>query len=101
MWISEKLRQTIRYPTSARRQNQHGTVQISVSFSADGTLSAIEVVESSGHDVLDQEALRAIGAIDALSVPSEFRGNRVHAVVPIHFRLERRELLPSTCPVTR
>lgn len=100
-WISEELRQTIRYPTSARRQNQHGTVQISVSFSADGALSAIEIVENSGHDVLDREALRAIRAIDALRVPPEFRGNPVHAVVPIHFRLERRELPPSTSPATR
>ena len=49
-----------RYPASARRRGQEGTVLLAVTVAADGSVSEVLVARSSGHAVLDDEAVRTV-----------------------------------------
>lgn len=57
-----------RYPYLARRNGWEGKVFIKVVLGGDGRLLHAEIQESSGHEVLDQDALRVLRAAAALKV---------------------------------
>lgn len=48
------------YPAEASRQGIHGSLILRVTIKRDGTLDNVELVESSGHQVLDNAALRIV-----------------------------------------
>lgn len=48
------------YPAEASRQGIHGSLILRVTIKRDGTLDHVELVESSGHAVLDNAALRIV-----------------------------------------
>lgn len=48
------------YPAEARQQSIHGSLILRVTIKRDGTLESVELVESSGHEVLDRAALRIV-----------------------------------------
>jgi protein TonB len=49
------------YPPIAMRLNQEGTTRVKLDVSADGSVSNVSVVTPSGHDSLDQAAVRCAG----------------------------------------
>ena len=59
-----------RYPYLARRNGWEGKVSIKVVLGGDGRLLHAEIQESSGHEVLDQDALQVLRAATALKVAS-------------------------------
>ena len=48
------------YPAEARRQGIYGSLVLRVAINRDGSLASVELVESSGHSVLDDAALRIV-----------------------------------------
>ena len=46
------------YPSSSQRLNQQGTTSIKFTVNTDGSVGDVQVVGSSGHDALDQAAIR-------------------------------------------
>lgn len=46
------------YPPAAQRLNQEGTTSIKFTVNTDGSVSNVQVVGSSGHDMLDSAAIR-------------------------------------------
>lgn len=46
------------YPPAAQRLNQEGTTSIKFTVNTDGSVTGVQVVGSSGHDMLDQAAIR-------------------------------------------
>lgn len=48
------------YPKDALDRGLEGQVSVSVSVAGDGSVSSVSVGKSSGHDVLDQAAVRAV-----------------------------------------
>jgi protein TonB len=48
------------YPDYARRREQQGTVTLRVFVDEDGSVRDIEIAQSSGHDTLDEAALRTV-----------------------------------------
>lgn len=50
----------LNYPAEARRQNIFGSLRLLVSVLPDGSLKEVEILESSGHQVLDDAALRIV-----------------------------------------
>lgn len=50
----------LNYPDTARRQNLHGDVLLTVTLDRDGKVMSIEVIGSSGQKVLDQAAERIV-----------------------------------------
>jgi|SRR5579871_2232037 len=52
--------QSAYYPPIAIRLNQTGTTTVNVHIGTDGSVSNVDVVDSSGHDSLDQAAVKCI-----------------------------------------
>jgi protein TonB len=48
------------YPDQARREGLHGDVQLTVTLNRDGSIKNIDVIESSGHALLDAAAQRIV-----------------------------------------
>ena len=79
-----------RYPRRARRDGLEGRVVLSARVSAAGRIVGLQVVRSSGHEILDRAAFRAVNRWTVRParqggspVPSEVR-------IPILFRLTDR-----------
>ena len=51
---------TLNYPQAARDQKIYGSLRLTVSIKADGSVDAIEINHSSGQQILDQAALRIV-----------------------------------------
>jgi protein TonB len=50
------------YPAVAIRLNQTGTTTVAVHIGADGSVESVNLMDSSGHDSLDQAAIRCISS---------------------------------------
>jgi len=50
----------LNYPEQARREGLHGSLVLSVGVLPDGTLESIEVLRSSGFDMLDEAAMNIV-----------------------------------------
>jgi len=76
-----------RYPPQARRLRLEGTVLVEVDVARDGSLAGDPVVSrSSGHAVLDEEALRMVHAAAPYPpLPAGVTGASSHFVLPIRF----------------
>ena len=77
-----------RYPLSARRNGEQGTVYLRVLVTVEGRAAQVAVERSSGFRVLDRAALEAVR--DYRFAPAR-RGNKAiekWAVVPIVYKLE-------------
>ena len=48
------------YPVRARREGWQGTVVVQVVLSSNGTIKSLNVIKSSGYDILDRAAVEAI-----------------------------------------
>lgn len=65
-WYKDQWRKKIErignlnYPDEARRQQIHGSLRLRVSIRHDGSLHEVQILESSGQQVLDQAALRIV-----------------------------------------
>ncbi|MCA9264424.1 MAG: energy transducer TonB [Planctomycetales bacterium] len=75
------------YPAEAVRKRWEGTVLLRLHVTATGEVSRLEVIESSGHAVLDDAAVEAVR--HWRGKPSRRRGQPVATVeiLPIRFRL--------------
>jgi protein TonB len=75
------------YPPSARRQGIEGTVRVRVLVGPDGRVIQALVVKTSGEDILDAAALKAV--VDWIFEPAQLNGEAVRAwaSVPIAFKL--------------
>jgi protein TonB len=77
-----------RYPRSARRRGQQGTVVLSVHVDASGRVTNLRLFESSGHRALDNAAL---DAVKKWSFEPGRRGDMAVAMwvnVPVRFELQ-------------
>ncbi|HBX56436.1 energy transducer TonB [Pseudomonas sp. UBA2684] len=65
-WYKDEWRKKVErignlnYPDDARRQQIYGNLRLLVSINRDGTLYEVQVLESSGHSLLDQAAQRIV-----------------------------------------
>lgn len=50
----------LNYPAEARRQHIYGSLRLMVAILPDGSLKNVELLESSGHKVLDDAAIRIV-----------------------------------------
>lgn len=80
--LSEWLASNLVYPDAARKANQQGRSVVQFVVNADGRVSDAEVVRSSGHPLLDVEALRAVNAM-----PQWKAGMHEGQKVPVYFTL--------------
>lgn len=86
--VKKRLAAYFEYPFMARRRGWEGEVLLSVHLDPNGSMSNIEVTQSSGYGVLDRAALKS--AKKAKGVPAVIgwlAGRHFDMVVPIHYQL--------------
>ncbi len=60
-WVAKIERiGNLNYPDEARRRQLHGALVLTVAVQRDGSIERIDVIQSSGVDVLDQAAIRIV-----------------------------------------
>lgn len=78
-----------RYPYLAKRNGWEGEVLIKAVIGADGRLLHAEIVESSGHETLDQDALKVLRASTPLKLEQNPSWQQATLTIPVAYRLQR------------
>ena len=86
--ILDALNRHKRYPKQARRIGAEGTVQLLVTISADGKVSACSLGKGSGFGVLDTATERLGEKLVGLDIPSVRGGKGFQVVVPVRYSLK-------------
>ena len=87
--ISKEIRRHQKYPPPAQRRRWEGTVEVLLQIAADGKVTGITLGKSSGHAILDEEALDMVRRASPLpQAPPDLRGRALVVSVPIVFRLQ-------------
>jgi protein TonB len=91
-WLAQdlmsRIEQTIRYPTEARLNQWQGKVVVKVIVRADGEIESLKIVQTSGHPVLDEEALALLRRISPLKLNQPLGKDRIPVQVPIRYFLK-------------
>lgn len=81
-----------RYPSQARQQLLEGQMQVVFSINRDGTIIRTEVIATTGYEVLDNEAIRAImEAAPFPSFPSRITVERLNVRANFDYRLTAKK----------
>ncbi len=67
-----------RYPPDAARRGEAGIVRITFNINKDGSITDINVLESSGYPALDREALRTLKSMPRVELPDPYELNVLH-----------------------
>jgi periplasmic protein TonB len=86
MLVIEAARKFRGYPRVARDNNWEGRATVRVVYAADGRRASIAIARSSGHEVLDRQALDTIAQAD-VPVPAALRGREFAFEIPVTFNL--------------
>lgn len=86
--ILDALNRHKRYPKQARRIGAEGTVQLLVTISADGKVSACSLGKGSGFGVLDTATERLGEKLVDLDIPSVRGGKGFQVLVPVRYSLK-------------
>jgi len=77
-----------RYPRAAQARRQQGVVQVAFTLDRQGAVLAVALHASSGHALLDGEALDLLQRAQPLPPPPpEVTGDRINLVVPVQFHV--------------
>ena len=87
--ISQALARYKEYPQIARMRGWEGSVTMRLRVAPSGRLIDAELHTSSGHDVLDRQALAMASQAQRFPAPPDgLNGGEIAVLVPIVFRLE-------------
>lgn len=90
-WLSAALRERIeslkRYPSFAKSRKWEGKVVIEADISESGEIVRVQVAESSGHTVLDNEALAVVRKSSPVPLRYELGQSFITIRVPIVYKL--------------
>ena len=86
--IAALINRNKEYPLFARKTGQQGTCNVRCTLICDGTIKRVELVKSSGSEVLDKAGLRAVSNVGKFPPPPHDGGcTEVSFEVPISFHL--------------
>ena len=61
LWVARVERiGNLNYPDDARRQDLHGQLVLTVGLDRDGSVKSIDIIQPSGHKILDDAAIRIV-----------------------------------------
>lgn len=90
--VIEAARRYKHYPRVALDNNWQGRAEVHMAIGADGSIAALSVRASSGHEILDREALDMIRKATPLTpIPANLRGTAFTLDIPVVFNLEAPE----------
>ena len=76
------------YPPAARQKNIRGKVLVRFSVVSSGRVTAVRIIKSSGHKILDQAALQTIKRASPLPRLPKGTKKRITITMPISYRLQ-------------
>ena len=77
-----------RYPRVASENNWEGSVGLRIAFSPSGRIASLDVIRTSGYDVLDQQAQEMFrNAARAVPVPPVLSGKQFSVEVAVNYEL--------------
>lgn len=79
----ERLSEVLLYPPEALRRGLEGEVVLLVELGEGGRIVGASVASSSGHPLLDEAALKAVGRLDALNPASAGKA----ILLPVRFKI--------------
>ena len=92
-WLAESLWQRIeqlkRYPSQARTRRWEGKVILEAIIRDDGTIMELRIEESSGHAILDRDALDVVKKASPLALKHSLGQPHITILVPISYNLDR------------
>jgi len=78
-----------RYPRAALDNNWNGKAEVRMTIGANGVIASMSIKSSSGHDILDRQALDMIRKAKPLTpIPESLRGREFAVDIPVIFSLE-------------
>jgi TonB family protein len=90
--IKERIAGQWKYPQEARKKKLEGRLVALFSLNREGALTRMEIVRSSGHEVLDREAERAVqSAAPFPPFPSTVTVSRLNINVSFDYTLSKRK----------
>jgi protein TonB len=88
-YLVEQIRRHKQYPGYARRKGWEGQVLIRAVIGGNGQLVKAEIVKSSGHAVLDDQALVTLRRAMPVPVSKAHGWSQVAVTIPFDYRLKR------------
>lgn len=87
--LSAMLGKYQQYPRLAQIRRWEGKVEIRLYYARKGAITSMVITHSSGHEILDQQALEIVKQVAPhAAVPEALLGGEFTLVIPITFRLE-------------
>lgn len=83
-----RVQESVPYPLTARRQGLSGLVELEVLLEPSGQVSAVRLVSSSAHAVLDEAALLAVKGLSAEPFPEALPRRPLRIRLPLVFELQ-------------
>ena len=92
-WLAEtlwgRIEQLKRYPAVARLNHWEGKVVLRAVIKEDGRVVDLRIAQSSGHDVLDQDALGLMQQASPIPLKQPLGNPQVVVHIPISYKLEQ------------
>lgn len=86
--VRRKIESNKKYPLSAQRMGLEGRIGIKMTILKDGQLSQVEIISSSGFDILDSAALQSVrDAAPFPPFPEEIRRDEIEMSVYLVFKI--------------
>jgi TonB family protein len=86
--VKKKIEPLWHYPEPARTIGLQGKLAIRFSIVRDGQLTRLELLSSSGHPLLDEQALKAVrGAAPYFPLPERLQISRLHINATFEYRI--------------
>lgn len=82
------VKRNFNYPRFAVRRGWQGTVELALRIEANGRLSNLRVVKTSGYQILDQAALTTLAKTSYISdIEAWLAGNPFDTILPVKYQL--------------
>jgi periplasmic protein TonB len=91
-WLSEtimrRMQELKRYPTEARLERAEGKVVLKALLRNNGSIEAVEIFQSSGHQSLDLAAVELLNLAAPFHLPRPLEKPQMTVKIPMSYRLE-------------
>jgi protein TonB len=91
-WLSEtimrRMQELKRYPTEARLERAEGKVVLKAVLRSNGSIEAVEIFKSSGHQSLDLAAVELLNLAAPFHFPRPLEKPQMTVKIPMSYRLE-------------
>lgn len=88
--VRKKIESKKRYPISARNANIEGRTELKLTILKDGQLDKVEIIRSSGSEILDNSAIESIQKASPFSpIPAILEQEKIEISISLVYNLEK------------